>query len=71
MPTYTQAQYAALVKAIGTGARSISYDGKTTTFRDPDEMESLAAKMEAQLNGKARTGASVAGFSKGLGSSSG
>jgi len=63
---FTQAQLDALDKAISTGARSISYDGKTTVFRDIDEMLSLRARMSESLAGTVGTGAGLTEFSKGL-----
>jgi hypothetical protein len=67
VPKYTQAQLDSLRKAISTGARSISYDGKTTVFRDLGQMLSLENRMENDIAGTVNTGGSVATFSKGLG----
>ena len=63
--TVTQAQIDQLRKAIYTGARSISYDGKTTTFRNVDEMWALEARMVHELAGTEGTGVNLAAFSKG------
>jgi len=63
---YTQAQLDALDKAISTGARSIAYDGKQTTFRSLAEMESRREKMAHALAGTDGTGAGLTQFSKGL-----
>jgi hypothetical protein len=63
---FTQAQLESLDKAISTGARSISYDGKSTVFRNLDEMLALRDRMANALAGTTGTGASVTQFSKGL-----
>jgi hypothetical protein len=63
---FTQAGLDALDKAIQTGARSISYDGKTTVFRDLSEMQALRERMAHNLAGTVGTGAGLTQFSKGL-----
>ena len=63
--TATQAQIDALEKAINTGARSISYDGKQTTFRSLAEMQSLLAQLQHEFAGTVSMGVNLATFSKG------
>lgn len=65
MAQYTQAQLDALDNAINTGARSISYDGKSTTFRNLEEMQALRSRMADFLAGTSRTGVGLASYSKG------
>jgi hypothetical protein len=43
------AALAELKKAIATGARSVTHAGKTVTYRDLAEMQSVRAYLEAQL----------------------
>ena len=62
---YTQAQLDALQVAIATGARSIAYDGKSTTFRNLAEMLALEARITAQLAGTSTGRSNVASVSKG------
>jgi hypothetical protein len=63
--TCTQAERATLRKAINTGASSISYDGKSTSFRNLADMLALEARMTAYLDGVTGTGVNLASVSKG------
>lgn len=65
MAVYTAERLATLEKAIATGARTVSYDGKQVTYRNLDVMEGIAQKMRDERDGNVTTGASVATFSKG------
>jgi hypothetical protein len=49
MAVFTQEQYNTLVAAIATGALSIQYNGKMTTFRSLQEMLDLKRTMELDL----------------------
>jgi len=42
-------QLEALRTAYASGAQSVSYDGKTTTFRSGDEMRAAISSLQAQL----------------------
>lgn len=48
---FTLAQKQALENAIAAGVTSVSYEGKSTTFRSFAEMRQLLAEMNAQLSG--------------------
>lgn len=48
---FTQAQIDALKDAIGTGARSVSVDGKTVTYNSISEMLRALRLMEREVNG--------------------
>ncbi len=48
---YTLAQKQALENAIAAGVTSVSYEGKSTTFRSLAEMRQLLAEMTAQIAG--------------------
>ena len=62
---YTQAQLDALQVAISTGARSIAYDGKSTTFRNLSDMLALEARITAYLSGTTTSRSNLASVSKG------
>jgi hypothetical protein len=47
--TITQAMVDALAAAIASGERSVSYDGRSVTYRDLDEMLRVLAWMQGQL----------------------
>lgn len=51
MARFTQQQLDDLREARALGARSISYQGKTTTFRSDADMAKLEAIMVADLAG--------------------
>ena len=57
-------QLAALKEAMFTGALTVSYDGKSTTFRDLAAMRTLVAMLEGEL-GTRRGGAVVVRARKG------
>jgi hypothetical protein len=63
---WTAEQLAQLDKAMATGARSISFEGKSTTFRSLAEMRTLRAEMAAEIAGTERESVAVTSFSKGL-----
>ncbi len=44
-----QAQLDALRRAYRSGAHSVSYDGKSITYRSLDEMRAAIASIEAEL----------------------
>lgn len=46
-----QMQLDALRTAYNTGAQSVSYEGKSTTFRSGEEMRAAIGYLEDQLNG--------------------
>jgi hypothetical protein len=46
-----QAQLASLQSAYATGVRSVAYEGKSTTFGSPAEMQAAIAAIENQING--------------------
>lgn len=66
---YTITQLAALEQAIASGARSVSYDGKSVTYNSLSEMRKIRDEMRLELGlvepgrGVRRT---VAGFVRGL-----
>ena len=67
MARFVQQQLDDLREAIALGARSVSYAGKTTTFRSLAEMLALESRMEASIAGTDTTGgAVVTTHSKGL-----
>ncbi len=64
---FTQQQLDDLREARALGARSVSYQGKTTTFRSDSEMAKLEAVMAADIAGTGATpGGVVTQHSKGL-----
>lgn len=48
---YTQSQIDALEAALATGARRVQYADRSVEYRDQAEMESLLARMKADLAG--------------------
>ena len=54
--------------AISGGARSVSYDGQTVTYRTLDEMQRIRDTLQARINGTSSTGSvrTVAASGKGL-----
>lgn len=54
---YTQAQLTALEEAIASGATSVSYEGKTVTYRSLDDMSRIASIIRNALGatGKSTT----------------
>lgn len=62
------AQIAALTQAIASGVTTVSYEGKSTSFRSLQEMIQTVAYLErqqARANGAPRPVAGHAGFSRG------
>ncbi len=51
MSLYTQAQYDAIKAAIASGVTTVSYQGKTVTYRDFTEMLTILSMIEAELSG--------------------
>lgn len=49
---YTQAQRDALAVAIASGATSVSYQGKSVTYRSLEEMRTILMLMDQELSGK-------------------
>lgn len=49
---YTLADKQALERAIASGAESVSYEGKSVSYRGLTEMRQLLATMEAKLAGR-------------------
>lgn len=39
----------ALVKALGQGAQSISYEGRTVTYRNVSDLKAAIAEIDAQI----------------------
>ena len=52
---WTPGQIAALQSAIASGATTVSYDGKSVTYRSLTEMRTLLAEMNASVIGAGRT----------------
>jgi hypothetical protein len=48
-----QAQLAALQAAYNSGARNVSYEGKSVNYGSPAEMREAIAAIENQINGMA------------------
>lgn len=46
---FTTADLVALTKAIASGARSVSYDGRSVTYGSLDEMWALRRQMQVAL----------------------
>jgi hypothetical protein len=64
---WTQAQIDALKSAIAQGATSVSFEGKTVTYRSLSDMIDILRRMEAEVSGAdslSRT--TYAGFSRGV-----
>jgi hypothetical protein len=51
-PTALQAMLDAMYTALGSGALSLSYEGKTITYRSSDELRAAIASIENQLSGQ-------------------
>lgn len=51
MSLYTQAQYDAIKAALASGVTTVSYQGKSVTYRDFTEMLTLLSLMEADISG--------------------
>ncbi len=49
---FTQAERDALASAIASGATSVSYEGKSVTYRSLDEMRRTLAMIEQELSSK-------------------
>lgn len=49
---YKQSDRDAMAMAISSGATSVSYEGKSVTYRSLEEMRQILALMDAELNGK-------------------
>ena len=47
----TQQQLDALNAAIATGAKQVTIDGQTITYRSLGEMQQVARRLEAKING--------------------
>lgn len=47
---YTQADADALRRAIASGEHTVTYDGKTVTFRSIKELERALARVESALS---------------------
>lgn len=47
---FTQADRDALASAIASGATSVSYEGKSVTYRSLDEMRQILAMVEQELS---------------------
>ncbi len=46
---YTQAHLDALVAAVASGEKSVSYDGKMVTYRSIEEINTVIAQITAKL----------------------
>jgi hypothetical protein len=57
-----QAQLASLQSAYATGVRTVSYEGKSTTFGSPAEMREAMAALENAINGMTGANASPHSF---------
>lgn len=67
---YTISQLTALEQAIASGAKSVSYDGKSVTYNSLSEMRAIRDEMRAELglvDPSKRTRRTVAGFTRGFG----
>ena len=49
MPTFTSAQLSAIDGAIAQGVLTVSYDGRTVTYRSLEEMRSIRAQIYRAL----------------------
>lgn len=49
---FTQADRDALASAIASGATSVSYEGKSVTYRSLDEMRQTLAMIDQELSTK-------------------
>ncbi len=61
-------QIAAIQAAIGAGVTSVSYEGKSTTFRSFDEMTKTVAylqRAQARANGQPVAAVGLANFDRG------
>lgn len=59
---YTQAQLDAIRAAYASGVTSVSYDGKTTTYRSLGAMRQIIATIEADLASQAGRKRPIAGY---------
>lgn len=50
---YTETQREALKKAIASGTKRVTYEGKTVEYRDLAEMKQALAEIEDELNSAA------------------
>ena len=46
---YTQAHLDALLAAVASGEKMVSYDGKSVTYRSVDEINQVIAQITAKL----------------------
>lgn len=69
IPAFTIANYTALNEAIASGARSVSYDGRSVTYGSLSELlkirELMAKELGMEPPGRSRR--SVATFTRGFG----
>jgi hypothetical protein len=64
---YTQGDLDAIKSAYATGALSVEYNGRRTTYRSLDDMRTIIADIERELAGTSATPARTVGvFSSGL-----
>lgn len=61
------ARLVALEKALASGVRSVSYDGKSTTFGSFEEMWALRSRMRAALGLTTRSKTRLAAHDRGAG----
>ncbi|MEW5422664.1 hypothetical protein [Amorphus sp. 3PC139-8] len=59
-----QEQLAALDEAIASGARTVSYDGRSVTYRELDEMMTARSRLARQVSGGTQVSTSYAEFSR-------
>jgi len=68
IPAFTMANYTALNEAIASGARSVSYDGRSVTYGSLSELLKIRALMAKELGlevpGQSRR--TVATFTRGF-----
>ncbi|KFI24358.1 phage head-tail joining protein [Paenirhodobacter enshiensis] len=59
---YTQAHLDLIKESYASGVTSVSYDGKTTTYRSLAEMKQIIATIEGELSSTSGRSRPVAGF---------
>lgn len=53
--TFTEAEYAALKKAVATGALVVQYEDKRVEYRSISQMKEILSLMERELKGVSNT----------------
>ena len=69
IPAFTMANYTALNEAIASGARSVSYDGKSVTYGSLSELLKIRELMATEIGlvAPGRSRRTVATFTRGFG----